>query len=88
MVNIAQKRMCNYSPHFSLSSLGMWSTSFYLGNFLGPTLAGILVDAWGFRTSSVFFWSLYPVVSIINIIEFAYDMRRNSKEAKEYEQLQ
>ena len=27
----------------------MWSCTFYLGNFLGPTLAGLAVEKYGFR---------------------------------------
>ena len=28
---------------------GLWSGTLYLGGFLGPTVAGVLVDAYGFR---------------------------------------
>jgi hypothetical protein len=40
----------------------MWSASFYLGNFLGPTVAGFLVEAYGFRQSTVVFFSILIVI--------------------------
>ena len=30
-------------------SEGLWTSSFQLGNFVGPTVSGFMVDAWGFR---------------------------------------
>lgn len=33
---------------------GVWAGSFNLGAFIGPTAAGILYDAVGFRTASLF----------------------------------
>ncbi len=29
--------------------IGMWTFSFYMGNFVGPTAAGFIVEAKGFR---------------------------------------
>ncbi len=68
--------------------LGMWSTSFYLGNFLGPTIAGFLVDAWGFRQSTVVFFSLFLVMIVVDFIELGYNikLKRTTKSA-EYQQL-
>ena len=34
---------------------GLWTSSFALGAFIGPTVAGILVDYFDFRTSTVSF---------------------------------
>merc|ERR1712136_676024 len=39
--------------HTYLLMSGMWTSSFYLGNFVGPTLGGVLVDYYGFRTTCV-----------------------------------
>ncbi len=34
---------------------GIWTSAFALGNFMGPTFGGLLVDYFGFRnTTSVF----------------------------------
>ena len=33
--------------------IGMWSSSYYLGNFLGPTVGGLLVDAYGFAWTAI-----------------------------------
>ena len=31
----------------------MWSTAFYFGNFIGPTVAGIVVEKYGFRATTI-----------------------------------
>jgi MFS family permease len=75
-----------YRP-FSIT-LGMWSTSFYLGNFLGPTIAGFLVEAWGFRQATVLFFSLFLVMIFVDIIELLYNIKQNKKATNtEYAQL-
>ena len=43
---------------FSLVS-GVWTSAFALGNFLGPTIAGVLYDQVGFR------WGTAPVQGVI-----------------------
>ena len=67
---------------------GMWSTSFYLGNFLGPTIAGFLVDAYGFRTASIFFFCFFVVIVCIDILELGYNVKmKRFKESEEYDGL-
>ena len=34
--------------------LGLWSSSVYLGAFLGPTIGGFLVDNFGFPNSTMY----------------------------------
>jgi len=43
----------------ALMLIGMWTTSFYFGNFLGPSIAGVSVENFGFRWTSVIFSSLF-----------------------------
>ena len=50
----------------------MWSSSFYFGNFVGSTVAGIMVESFGFRQTSVLFFSLYIIVIVVDSCELAY----------------
>ena len=50
----------------------MWSSSFYLGNFLGPTVGGLLVDAYGFAWTTIVFSFLYCFMIIVNLCELSY----------------
>ena len=53
----------------------MWSSSFYLGNFIGPTVAGFLVEAYGFQWATVFFFGAYVFISIVDICELTYKIK-------------
>ncbi len=55
---------------------------------MGPTIAGFLVDAWGFRQSTVVFFSLFLVMIVVDFIELGYNikLKRTTKSA-EYQQL-
>ena len=50
--------------------LGMWLSGFSLGNFIGPTIAGILVEAKDFRFTSLVFFTLYLMLLVIDVFEF------------------
>ena len=50
--------------HTDLLICGMWSTVFYCSNFLGPTIAGVLVENFGFRHTS----SIFPVIYVLNLL--------------------
>jgi MFS family permease len=50
----------------------MWSSSFYLGNFLGPTVAGILVESFGFRLTTLIVFSLFIFMFIVDSLELFY----------------
>ena len=68
---------------------GMWSTSFYLGNFLGPTIAGFLVDAYGFRSASVVFFSLFVIITFVDLSELFYNIKMKRHRGSEaYDQLE
>ncbi|KAL7304143.1 hypothetical protein TKK_0003595 [Trichogramma kaykai] len=61
---------------------GLWTSTFALGAFIGPTIAGILCDNVGFRYASILICALHLIVGIITSI-FIYCKRRESKLYKE-----
>ena len=66
----------------------MWSSSFYFGNFLGPTLAGVLVESSGFRQATILYWALYLVFGVIDVCELTYNVKNKiSAKSSEYETM-
>ena len=63
----------------------MWSTAFYFGNFLGPTVAGVTVDIYGFRATTVGFFVLMCLMLIVDFFELGYTIKTTKKSG--YEQL-
>ncbi len=57
----------------------MWVTSLYMGNFLGPTVAGFLVDAFGFRASSTVFFAAFLLILIVDFFELAHTSNAHMK---------
>ena len=58
----------------------MWTASFFLGNFAGPTVAGFLTEHFGFRWASFLFFLINCFVLAIDLIELAFNiMSNNSK---------
>jgi len=55
----------------------MWSASFYLGNFVGPTASGILVDAWGFKFTTVVLFVIFSFNLIVDCSELLYQTRNS-----------
>ena len=51
---------------------GMWSSSFYLGNFLGPTIGGFIVEAYGFAWTTIVYFCLYCFMILINSCDLVY----------------
>ena len=53
---------------------GMWTFSFYLGIFVGPTFGGIFVDYYGFRTTAtgMFFVCCFSV--LIDLVELCFSI--------------
>ena len=80
--------MTSHFFHIFFQSSGMWSTTFYLGSFLGPTIAGFLVDAKGFRFSTIPSFVLCILILVVDIVELAYNikMKRSAKNL-DYEEL-
>ena len=64
----------------------MWSASFYIGNFIGPTAAGFLVDAYGFEWTTVVFFSLYGFILLVDIFELSFNVKK-SKEELSYDNM-
>ena len=60
---------------FYFGLIGMWSASFYFGNFVGPTTSGILVDAWGFKFTTVVPFIVYSFSVIVDCLELLYQTR-------------
>ena len=52
--------------------LGFWACSYYLGLFLGPSIAGFLVESYGFEWTTVVFSILYCISITMNLFELAY----------------
>ena len=52
----------------------MWSASFYIGNFIGPTVSGFLVDAYGFEWTTIVFFSLYAFILVTDIFELTFNL--------------
>ena len=66
----------------------MWSTSFYFGNFLGSTIAGFIVEAWGFRNASMLYWIVVLLTTIMDYGELAYNVKNKvNKRNQEYSEI-
>ncbi|CAL4092321.1 unnamed protein product [Meganyctiphanes norvegica] len=50
---------------------GLWSTAYFLGDFLGPTITGFMIDNVGFGWSSTVILSLHSLV-VLNIIIYLF----------------
>jgi len=46
-----------------------WSSSFFLGSFLGPTVAGFTVEHFGFRATTFGFVVVYALVLLMDLFE-------------------
>ena len=64
----------------------MWSCAFYLGNFLGSTIAGITVEKYGFRATTIGFFALILGMLLANFVELFYNIRIARK--RDYVQLE
>eukprot|EP00095_Tigriopus_kingsejongensis_P010457 snap_masked-scaffold1863_size26100-processed-gene-0.1 protein:Tk10457 transcript:snap_masked-scaffold1863_size26100-processed-gene-0.1-mRNA-1 annotation:"chromaffin granule amine" len=58
---------------------GLWSTSFYFGNFIGPTLGGFLVEYFSFAGATYIYLGLYIFMFFVDGIEFLSTQRRVRK---------
>ena len=50
---------------------GLWQLSYSGGNFVGPSVAGVLVEEWGYRGLASVFFVLYGVVALCNVVVHA-----------------
>jgi hypothetical protein len=56
----------------------MWSAAFYLGNFIGPTVSGISIDAFGFEWTTTILFGVYIFILIVDLLELFYNSRTQS----------
>ncbi len=66
--------------------LGLWSSSFYLGNFLGPTISGFVVEAIGFSWTATTFVPVFVIMFCANLAELIYNVRKGGRKA-DYEEI-
>jgi len=48
---------------------GIWLSAFSLGNFVGPTIAGALVQTEGFKRTTLMFFALYAIMMLVDIVD-------------------
>jgi len=65
---------------------GIWLSAFALGNFVGPTVAGLAVDVIGFRDTTIIFFALYAAMSLIDAVESVKQVARQ-RAASAYEEI-
>jgi len=61
----------NFILSIQLLFLGMWSSSYFCGAFVGPTLGGLLVQNFGFPATTVIFASVLCLVTLLDTVELA-----------------
>ena len=71
----------NMDTYLLISST--WSSSFFLGNFLGPTLAGFSVEYLGFRATTIGYVIAYAVVLFTDFLELTYTIKISKQEGDE-----
>ena len=74
---IIQLFFCFTCLQYSRFIIGLWLSAFSLGNFVGPTIAGCLVQTEGFRVTTLVFFGLYSLMILIDIGEHIHTLRRN-----------
>ncbi|KAJ0181380.1 hypothetical protein K1T71_003465 [Dendrolimus kikuchii] len=57
---------------------GMWTSTFALGAFIGPTVSGFLLDSIGFRNSTLFVFILHIILMVL-VLLFLWTCDRTSK---------
>ena len=65
----------------------MWSASFYLANFIGPTFGGILVDFYGFRSTTNICSALLMVMILIDLYDLNMSMKKSDVKDSGYKKL-
>ena len=77
----------NYFFFFTI--LGMWSCSFYLGNFISPTVSGIAIDKYGFRATTIAYFAMCTGILFVDFIELYFSVKAVKQDRnKGYEQLE
>jgi len=75
MLLICVSRSFGFPNNFETYGLisGLWTSTFALGAFIGPSIAGILLDNIGFRNGSMFIVLLHMLV-VCFLIHFIYNI--------------
>ena len=63
---------------------GAWLSSFFLGNFVGSTLTGFLVDAYGFSKATILVFTLVIVALTLDVMELILRSKKNQMNLHEY----
>jgi len=77
--------VCGFPDNLDTYALisGLWTSAFALGAFIGPTFAGILVDALSFKDASLLVIAAELSVLALSLVYFGYkaaqDRRRKNK---------
>ena len=62
----------NANTSFHPNILGAFCASFYIGNCVGPLMAGIWVNFYGWRLASAIFFSLFCVMVLVALSSVIY----------------
>lgn len=57
---------------------GLWTSTFALGAFIGPSVSGLLYDSIGFRQSTIFVIGVHLVVALIIALFMFFDRTPNA----------
>ncbi len=61
-------------------------SAFALGNFVGPTAAGFIVQLAGFPATTLLFFALYCVMFVVDLVK-AVSQAMDFRHASDYEQM-
>ena len=64
----------------NFNNVGMWTISFNLGNFVGPTVSGFLVEDIGFPNTTMVFVAMYLVMVCVNTTELIITRKKHAKQ--------
>ena len=69
---------------------GLWVSFDFMGAFLGPSIGGIAVEWWRFRTATMIYWTLHLIMLVVDIIDLKYQFgaKNNSFPDVKYAKLQ
>ena len=68
---------------------GFYLTFHFIGYFLGPSIGGVAVEWWGFRSATVIYFIVYCIIFIANVVKISYNFVTNkSAHSIDYEIIQ
>lgn len=62
---------------------GIWTSTFALGAFVGPTVSGALYDSIGFAKSTIFIIIMHTVAALVVILYFIFEKPTSHNSYKE-----